>query len=143
MKRIFSWVLTTLKTYSLIERVLSVVFIVVFAYAMFMLSSAVPSVSNKTYTEGLVGKVGCINPVLADLNEVDRDVSRLIFSGLVKYDPVTKDFKPDLADFTLSDDKLLYTFTVKDGVKWHDGEAFTAQDVYFTYILGFVNSKSR
>ncbi|KKR06944.1 MAG: family 5 extracellular solute-binding protein, peptide/nickel transport system substrate-binding protein [Candidatus Peregrinibacteria bacterium GW2011_GWC2_39_14] len=133
MKRIFSWVLTTLKTYSLIERVLSVVFIVVFAYAMFMLSSAVPSVSNKTYTEGLVGKVGCINPVLADLNEVDRDVSRLIFSGLVKYDPVTKDFKPDLADFTLSDDKLLYTFTVKDGVKWHDGEAFTAQDVYFTY----------
>ncbi|MFA6550444.1 MAG: ABC transporter substrate-binding protein, partial [Candidatus Gracilibacteria bacterium] len=133
MKRIFSWVFATLKTYSLIERVLSVIFVVVFAYAMFMLIYSPSVVSDKIYTEGLVGKVGCINPVLADMNETDRDISRLIFSGLVKYDPATKDFKPDLADFTLSDDKLLYTFTIKDGIKWHDDQAFTAQDVYFTY----------
>ncbi|HBB03011.1 MAG: family 5 extracellular solute-binding protein, peptide/nickel transport system substrate-binding protein [Candidatus Peregrinibacteria bacterium GW2011_GWF2_38_29] len=133
MKRIFSWVFATLKTYSLIEKVLSVVFIAVFVYAIVAISYVPSSVSDKTYTEGLIGKVGCINPVLADLNEIDRDVSRLLFSGLVKYDPVTKDFVSDLADFTVSDDKLLYTFTVRDGVKWHDGETFTAQDVYFTY----------
>lgn len=33
---------------------------------------------------------------------------------------------------TVSDDGLTYTFTVRDGVKWHDGEALTAEDVAFS-----------
>ena len=34
-----------------------------------------------------------------------------------------------------SDDGLVYTFTIKDGVKWHDGQPLTAKDVAFTYNL--------
>ncbi len=33
----------------------------------------------------------------------------------------------------VSDDHLTYTFTLRDGVKWHDGKPFTAEDVVFTF----------
>ncbi|MGI6013270.1 MAG: ABC transporter substrate-binding protein [Oscillospiraceae bacterium] len=36
-------------------------------------------------------------------------------------------------DYTISDDGLVYTFTLKDGVKFHDGSVMTAQDVAFSY----------
>ncbi len=40
----------------------------------------------------------------------------------------------DLADsWTVSDDALTYTFTLKEGVRFHDGSDFTAEDVVFTY----------
>jgi peptide/nickel transport system substrate-binding protein len=34
---------------------------------------------------------------------------------------------------TISDDHLTYTITIRDGVKWHDGQPFTADDVLFTF----------
>ena len=34
-----------------------------------------------------------------------------------------------------SDDGLVYTYKIKDGIKWHDGQALTAEDVAFTYNL--------
>lgn len=36
-------------------------------------------------------------------------------------------------DYTVSDDNLTYTFTLRDDVTWSDGEKFTADDVVFTY----------
>lgn len=42
--------------------------------------------------------------------------------------------EPALAEsWTVSDDGLEYTFNLRQGVKWHDGEDFTAEDVLFTY----------
>lgn len=58
-----------------------------------------------------------------------------VFSALVRPD---KDFNvvPDLAEsWTVSDDRKTYTFTLRKGVQWHDGEPFTAEDVKFTYEL--------
>ena len=37
------------------------------------------------------------------------------------------------ADYTVSDDGMVYTFTLKDNVKFHDGSLMTAQDVVFSY----------
>lgn len=56
----------------------------------------------------------------------------IIQSTLVKY---TKDltFENDLAtDYSLSDDGLTWTFTVRDDAKFTDGEKVTAEDVAFT-----------
>lgn len=57
----------------------------------------------------------------------------MVFSRLLRLDtdlnPVYKDLA---ADFSVSDDYLTYEFTVRDDVKWHDGEPFTAEDVEWT-----------
>jgi len=54
---------------------------------------------------------------------------------LLGYDPVTWRLdRPILAESypEISDDRLTYTFTIRDGVHWHDGELFTAEDVLFS-----------
>ncbi|CAN5499018.1 ABC transporter substrate-binding protein [soil metagenome] len=46
----------------------------------------------------------------------------------------TDEVLPWLAEsFEQSDDGLTYTFALRDGVTWHDGEPFTADDVVFTF----------
>lgn len=84
------------------------------------------------YTEGLIGSPRYINPIYATANDVDADLSRLIFSGLMKYDSNLQ-LVPDLAkDYEVSSDALTYTFYLKDNIKWHDGMEFNADDVVFT-----------
>ena len=62
-----------------------------------------------------------------------REVMFNVFEGLYKVDP-TGDFKPALAtDYTVSDDGLTYTFTLREGVKFHNGAVMTAQDVIYSY----------
>lgn len=36
-------------------------------------------------------------------------------------------------DYRVADDNKTYTFTLRDGITWHDGEAFTAEDVKFSF----------
>lgn len=85
------------------------------------------------YTEGLAGQINHLNPLLITTNEAERDITQLIFSSLVKFDPTTQKMVDDLANYELSEDQLTYTFTLKDNVTWHDGAPLTAEDVYFTY----------
>lgn len=43
-------------------------------------------------------------------------------------------FVPLLAtDYTISDDALTFTFTIREGVKWHDGADFTINDVVWSF----------
>ncbi len=85
------------------------------------------------YTEGFQNPLFRINPVYADLNESDRDVSKLVFRGLTKYSPETEKIVGDMAEVTISEDKLTYRFKLKDNIKFHDGEILDADDVLFTY----------
>lgn len=94
----------------------------------------VPS-SGGEYVEGLVGNPQYINPILAQTNDVDMDLSSLIFSGLFKHNE-NGEFTPDLADkFEISDDKKIYTIYLKDNLYWQDGEILSASDVVFTVSL--------
>ncbi|MCA1670042.1 MAG: ABC transporter substrate-binding protein, partial [Thermomicrobia bacterium] len=55
-------------------------------------------------------------------------------SGLVYTDPDTLQPAPDLATkWEVGPDNKTYTFTLRQGVKWHDGQPFTADDVKFSY----------
>lgn len=130
-----SLLLRTFRSYTRKERLFSAlligaVFVLIFT---FIPSWTGRTLASSAYSEGFVGQFKRLNPLFVAYNEVDQDVSRLIFSGLTKYDPATKIFVSDLADYTVSDDGLTYTFTMHDGVTWHDGVSFTADDVYFTY----------
>jgi peptide/nickel transport system substrate-binding protein len=92
----------------------------------------VPGVGR--YTEALVGAPQALNPLLDRFNPVDRDIDRLIFSGLTRFDDTGQPI-PDLASWYISADQLTYTFVLKPTVKWHDGQPLTAADVAFTVSL--------
>lgn len=84
-----------------------------------------------TIHEGIVGTPRFINPILA-LSDADKDISSLVYSGLMKKLP-DGTFAPDMAEsYTLSDNGLEYTFTLKQGITFHDGKPLTADDVLFT-----------
>ena len=56
------------------------------------------------------------------------------FDRLVNYDLEAGKFVPMLAkSWTVSDDGLTYTFELREGVTFHNGEKFTADDVVFTW----------
>lgn len=57
----------------------------------------------------------------------------LSFAGLYAYDE-NGELVPDLAEgYEMSEDGLTYTFTMKDGLKWSDGEALDASDVAYSW----------
>ena len=61
-------------------------------------------------------------------------VSTKVHDGLLTYEfDMTP--RPSLAtEWNVSDDGLTYTFKLREGVKWHDGEPFTAEDVKFSLL---------
>lgn len=89
-----------------------------------------------TYTEGLVGQPLHINPLLAPSNEVDADLARILYAGVLKFDP-NLNLVPDLAETMpeISPDGKEYTIRLKDKIYWHDGVVLTADDLVFTYQI--------
>lgn len=102
-------------------------------------------VSGGVYTEALIGSLSRLNPLLDSSNQVDRDVDRLIFSGLVKFDSRGMP-EPDLAEsIRPSQDGVIYNITLRDKLTWHDGEPLTTADIAFTVSLlqsgdGYISS---
>jgi peptide/nickel transport system substrate-binding protein len=84
------------------------------------------------FTEGLVGSLGRLNPLLDWNNSADRDVDRLLFSGLVRFDERGLP-QADLAEsWGVSQDGNIYNFTIRSNAVWHDGTPVTSDDVIFT-----------
>ncbi len=88
-----------------------------------------------TYTEGIVGEPNLLNPLFSLLHDVDADIVRMIYSGLMRYDSEGQ-LVPDLAErYDVSEDQKTYTFFLRKGIVWHDGEPFDADDVVFTFEM--------
>ncbi len=88
-----------------------------------------------TYSEGMIGQPSYINPLLAH-QENELALTRLIFSGLYKYDGKGQ-LVPDIADGMpqISSDQKQYTVNLKKDVKWHNDKPLTADDVTYTFQL--------
>ena len=109
--------------------------------AVLLFSQQTPSITGPilpqpeqggVYTEGLVGSLGRLNPLLDWNNSADRDVDRLLFSGLVKFDEHGLPQK-DLAEaWGVAQDGTVYNFSIRPNAVWHDGEPVTSDDVIFT-----------
>jgi peptide/nickel transport system substrate-binding protein len=85
------------------------------------------------YLEAVVGSPLRVNPLYTAFNDVDKDLATLVFSGLTRLGP-DGTVLPDLAEsWEVSPDARVYTFHLRRGVTWHDGTAFTADDVIFTW----------
>jgi peptide/nickel transport system substrate-binding protein len=67
---------------------------------------------------------------LMSQNNPNFSLNRLVFNSLIQYDHKTLEPQPELASaWEVSPDGKTYTFTLRTGVKFHDGRAFTAADV--------------
>lgn len=94
------------------------------------LLSAVPGYGG-TLTEGIIGSPRFINPVLA-ISDADRDLTNLIYSGLLRATEEGKYANSLAESYTVSEDDLVYTFVLQKGALFHDGTPVTASDVVFT-----------
>ncbi|NTF87972.1 peptide ABC transporter substrate-binding protein [Agrobacterium rhizogenes] len=62
-------------------------------------------------------------------NRIDGD----IFEGLVTEDPKDNPIPGQAASWTISPDQKVYTFKLRDGIKWSDGTPVTASDFVFSF----------
>jgi len=86
-----------------------------------------------TYVEGVAGLVQYLDPIIAATN-VDQDVSRLVFTGLTRFDR-DGTIVPDLATFETDPTGRIWTFFIRTDATWHDGAPVTADDVLYTVGL--------
>ncbi|MGJ3247792.1 MAG: ABC transporter substrate-binding protein [Elainellaceae cyanobacterium] len=68
------------------------------------------------------------------LSEESPNVFGLTYNALLQQDGITGELVPELAEsWDISDDGLRITYTLREGLKWSDGEPLTVEDVLFTY----------
>ncbi len=87
------------------------------------------------YTEGFIGSLIRLNPVLDLYNTSDHDLDHLIFSGLMRFDDHGVP-QGDLAEsWGISQDGKVYNFSLQPKAVWHDGQPVTSDDIIFTVDL--------
>src|SRR5207237_1455803 len=87
----------------------------------------------------LEGDPDVLNPMITTLPAANYiavgALGSMVFEQLLRYDPKTgQPTEPGLATGypEVSADHRAYTFTIREGVKWHDGQPFSVDDVLFT-----------
>ncbi|GET35896.1 extracellular solute-binding protein [Microseira wollei NIES-4236] len=76
------------------------------------------------------------------LNESAYSVFGFIYDGLISENPFTSQLEPNLAEsWEVSEDKKRIVITLREGLKWSDGQPMTADDVVFTYNEIYFNTK--
>src|SRR5919108_6065273 len=93
---------------------------------------------SDTFVIALGDNIRTIDPIGSPtVDAASERVRTLIFNTLVKKDEKF-DYTGELAsDIKRSDDGLTYTFTLRDGVKFHDSRVLTSADVKYTLDLVF------
>ena len=84
------------------------------------------------YSEGLLGTFMRLNPVLDFYNEADRDVDRLLYSGMLRIDDRGLPQSDLATSWGISRDGMIYNFSLNPKAVWHDGQPVTSDDVIFT-----------
>ncbi|KRR19710.1 ABC transporter substrate-binding protein [Bradyrhizobium lablabi] len=90
------------------------------------LSSQAMAAGKKTITAVMHSDLRVIDPGFTTAY-ITRDHGYMVYDTLLATDSSFK-VQPQMADWKVSDDKLTYTFTLRDGLKWHDGQPVTAED---------------
>jgi peptide/nickel transport system substrate-binding protein len=85
-----------------------------------------------TLVEALLGDVSSLIPNITS-DAPSHEVGGLVYTGLVDRDRDMNIVSELAESWDFTPDCKQLTFKLRDGVKWHDGEPFTADDVIFTY----------
>ncbi|WP_228717639.1 ABC transporter substrate-binding protein [Allosaccharopolyspora coralli] len=101
---------------------------------------APPPVEGATMRVGLQQQIDSLNPFLG-YTLASTDIFRSIYPTLTTYAADDFSVEPELAEsWESSPDRLTWTFRIRDGATWSDGEPITAQDAAFTYNLMMTDS---
>jgi peptide/nickel transport system substrate-binding protein len=74
------------------------------------------------------------------INQSSPNVFGYIYEGLVTQNGATGEIEPAQAEsWEISEDNLRIVFTLREGLKWSDGEPLTADDVIFTFNDIYLN----
>jgi peptide/nickel transport system substrate-binding protein len=81
-----------------------------------------------------IGDASFLNPILSQ-DSASSDINGFVFNGLIKYDRNLQNLVGELAESWKVENgqEPKITFSLRRGVRWHDGKPFTAHDVKFTY----------
>lgn len=92
---------------------------------------------NSAFYLNIRGEPTALNPV-SHGDSYKTAVKNYMFETLLEQDISTFEWKPRLAtSWTVSEDKTSFRFKLREGVKWHDGKEFTAEDVKFSFDIIF------
>lgn len=91
-------------------------------------------VDGGTYIEATIGRVNSLNPLFASTNS-EKVLSRLMFATLSTVDYSGHIGLGLAASITPDNDGKVWTVTLKEGLKWSDGEPITVEDVLYTVEL--------
>lgn len=92
-------------------------------------AEATKTVKNTVVYGTPTAPAGTFTPVLAYMG-TDNRVDELVYASLLQMKPDGSMEGYLAEDYSVSEGKI--EFTVKEGVKWHDGEDFTMDDIVFT-----------
>src|SRR3954462_2911150 len=88
---------------------------------------AFPSMADaKTLTAVMHSDLRVTDPIITTAYIV-RDFGYMVYDTLLAQDSSFK-IQPQMAEYKVSDGELTYTFTLRDGLKFHDGTPMTAED---------------
>lgn len=121
-----------------VEWVLLVVVVFLFAIVqIFWYSDAYETeayVAGGDYSEATLGKVNSLNPLYAATSS-EKTLAKLLFANIVSPD-TTGHLKEELAEKVEMDETgKIWTVTLRDDIKWSDGEEITADDLIYTIKL--------
>lgn len=126
-------------------RVSSLAALVVAILSLTALGTAYAASTGGTIILGFEGEPATLDPA-AGTNLATLRVTRLILENLVTEDVTRTDVTapplvPGLAErWEVSSDGLVYTFYLRSGVRFHDGEPFDAQAVKFNFDRNMIES---
>ena len=96
--------------------------------------SKIAPVEGGVYAEGVIGTLDTMNPLFVSTN-AERAASKLMFASLLSYDRKNT-LRGELAEtWSSEDDGRTFTVTLRDKLRWHDGEPLTIDDVMYTISL--------
>src|SRR5512139_3648873 len=93
-----------------------------------------PPAYGDTFIEASIGEPSTLLPVLAS-DSASSDINGLVYNGLLRYDKNLRLEGVMAESWEISPDNLTITFSLRKGIKWHDGAPFTSADVLFTYRM--------
>lgn len=138
MKNKKTYLLKLTQTFSLRQWVFFYLSIlIVFFATLFIIYSSVKKnlyevpLAGGTHTEGVVGAVRFLNPVIA-VSDTDKEITDVVFRGLFRKNTLG-DIVPALAEsYDVSEDGLTYTITLKEGLIFHNNKPLTSDDIVYT-----------